>query len=76
MTDHIPMQLKQYYTCCIERRWHIPYNSASAKLALLDFITEFNSRQYNIDDGSDELFISMVLVKILISLSLCAQETI
>ena len=33
MTDNTPMQLETYYTCCKERRWHIPYNLASARLA-------------------------------------------
>ena len=36
MTDHTPMQLEKYYTCCIEGiegRWHIPYNPTSARLA-------------------------------------------
>ena len=32
MTDHTPMQLEKYYTCYIERRLHIPYNPASARL--------------------------------------------
>ena len=32
MTDYTPMQLEKYYTCNIERRLHIPYNPASAKL--------------------------------------------
>ena len=30
---HTPMQLEKYYTCYIERRWHMPYNPASARLA-------------------------------------------
>ena len=29
----LTMQLEKYYTYCIERRWHIPYNLASARLA-------------------------------------------
>ena len=33
MSDHTPMQLEKYYTCCIERRWYIPYNPSSARLA-------------------------------------------
>ena len=33
MTDHTSMQLEKYYTCCIESRWHIPYNLTSARLA-------------------------------------------
>ena len=33
MTDHSPMQLENYYTCYIERRWHIPCNPPSARLA-------------------------------------------
>ena len=33
MTDYTSMQLEKYYTCCIKRIWHIPYNPASAKLA-------------------------------------------
>ena len=39
MTDHTPMQLEKYYTCYIERRWHIPYHPASARLTtdLLEF---------------------------------------
>ena len=32
MTDHTPMHLEKYYTCYIERRLHIPYNPASARL--------------------------------------------
>ena len=32
MADHTPMQLEKYYTCCIERRWQIPYNPPSARL--------------------------------------------
>ena len=32
MTDLIPMQLEKYNTCYIERRLHIPYNPASARL--------------------------------------------
>ena len=27
------LQLEKYYTCCIERRKHIHYNPASARLA-------------------------------------------
>ena len=34
MTDHTPMQLKKYYTCYIERRLHIHYNPASARLTI------------------------------------------
>ena len=46
MTDHTPMQLEKYYTCYIERRLHIPYNPASARLTTGSLI------QLNIDDGS------------------------
>ena len=55
MTDHTPMQLEKYYTCYIERRLHIPYNPASARLTigLLMFnALIFNSRYYDTDDGS------------------------
>ena len=34
MTDHTPMQLEKYYTCYIERRLHIHYNPASARLTI------------------------------------------
>ena len=34
MTDHTHMQLEKYYTCYIERRLHISYNPASARLTI------------------------------------------
>ena len=34
MTDHTPMQLQKYYSCYIERRLHIHYNPASARLTI------------------------------------------
>ena len=34
MTNHTHMQLEKYYTCYIERRVHIPYNPASARLTI------------------------------------------
>ena len=34
MTDHTPMQLEKYYTCYIERRLHILFNPASARLTI------------------------------------------
>ena len=54
MTDHTPMQLQKYYTCYIERRLHIPYNSASARLTtgLLMFNALIQLKIINIDDGS------------------------
>ena len=54
MTDHTPMQLEKYYTCYIEKRIHIPYNHASARLTtgLLMFKTLIQLEKYNIDDGS------------------------
>ena len=52
MTDHTPMQLEKYYTCYIERRLHIPYNLASARLTtgllMFNALIQLN----NIDDGS------------------------
>ena len=51
MTDHTPMQMEKYYTFCIERKWHIPYNPPRLATGLL-VSNEFNSREYNIDDGS------------------------
>ena len=51
MTDHTHMQLEKYYTCYIERRLHIPYNPASARLTI--GLLMFNALiQLNIDDGS------------------------
>ena len=54
MIDHTPMQLEKYYTCYIERRLHIPYNPASARLTtgLLMFNALIQLKIYNIDDGS------------------------
>ena len=55
MTDHTHMQLEKYYTCYIERRLHIPYNPASARLTIgllmFNALIQLKIIQY-IDDGS------------------------
>ena len=54
MTDHTPMQLEKYYTCYIERRLHISYNPASARLTtgLLMLNALIQLKIIHIDDGS------------------------
>ena len=52
MTDNTPMQLEKYYTCCIEKRWHVSYNPASARLPTGLLVQCLNSTQDRIDDGS------------------------
>ena len=55
MTDHTPMQLEKYYTCYIERKLHIPYNPASARLTrgpLMFNALTTQDNTINIDDGS------------------------
>ena len=50
MTDHTPMQLEKYYTYYIERRLHILYNPASAKLTIgllmFNVLIQFKIIQY------------------------------
>ena len=47
ITDHTPMQLEQYYTCCIARRRHNTLQTPFCKAGSVLLV--FN---YNIDDGS------------------------